>query len=58
LVVASVWLGPADSQDHWPFNSLTSIVLIFLVMYALLAMWVGGQQQDGKKDPDQAESPS
>jgi hypothetical protein len=48
----------ADLQDHWPFNSLTSTILIFLASYALLAVWVGGEQQGGTKNPDQAESTS
>jgi hypothetical protein len=48
----------ADLQDHWPFNSLTSTILILLVSYALLAVWPGGEQQGGKKDSDQAESTS
>jgi hypothetical protein len=45
VVVASVWLGPPDSRDHWPFNSLTSTVSIFLALYAVLAVWAGGQRQ-------------
>lgn len=54
VMVASVGFGPAESQNHWPFNSLTSTISIFFVFYALLAIWVGGQQEGGKKYPERA----
>jgi hypothetical protein len=34
----------ADLQDHWLFNSLTSTISIFLVSYALLAVWLGSDR--------------
>src|ERR1043166_6942064 len=38
-VLACVGLGPADQQNHWPFNDAVSSLLILWIPYGLIGVW-------------------
>ncbi|MEV0128763.1 hypothetical protein AB0H83_09890 [Dactylosporangium sp. NPDC050688] len=57
VVLACVGLGPADGQEHWPFNDPFSSVVILLVPYCAIAL-VTVRQPPGGPGPTRADDPA